>query len=467
MACVEDLAQFVVQASHEELSEAAREQLRIRVLDALGCAIGALDGEPVQVLRRHVAEFGGDGPATLIGGGHAAPDRAALYNGALVRYLDFNDYYVARAETCNPSDSLAAILAAGEYAGSSGRDALTALAITYQVQCRLCDVAPVRAAGFDHTTQGSYAVAAGVSRTLRLDRAHTANALAISGAALNGLRVSRTGRLSQWKSLAGPHMASCATNMALLARGGITGPLEVFEGEKGFMDAIAGVFEIHWAGEDLERVRRTSIKKHDAEAHAQTAVEAALELRRRHRFEPGDIEAIDVDVFEVAWNIAGGGEEGDRTTAVATREQATDSLPYVVAVALIDGRVLPEQYAEERIARQDVQQLLGRVRVRPNPALSDAFPNEMPCRVRISLGDGRVLTKEAREYTGFYTQPMTWEMVMRKFELLAEPYTTRDLRRAIGDAVANIEEIRVADLMRLLGNVRAPETLGAARGESE
>jgi 2-methylcitrate dehydratase len=335
------------------------------------------------------------------------------------------------------------------------------------VQCRLCDVAPVRAAGFDHTTQGSYAVAAGVSRTLRLDRAHTANAIAISGAGLNGLRVSRTGRLSQWKALAGPHMASCATNMALLARGGITGPLEVFEGEKGFMDAIAGVFEIHWAGEDLERVRRTSIKKHDAEAHAQTAVEAALELRRRHRFEPADIEAIDVDVFEVAWNVAGGGEEGDRTTAIATREQATDSLPYVVAVALIDGRVLPEQYSEERIGRQDVQRLLARVRVRPNPALSDAFPNEMPCRVRISLGDGRVLTKEAREYTGFYTQPMTWEMVMRKFELLAEPYTTRDLRRAIGDAVANIEEIRVADLMRLLGNVRAPETLGAAHGETD
>lgn len=466
MACVEELAQFVVQASHEELSDTAREQLRIRVLDALGCAIGALDGEPVKAVRRHVTEFDGAGASTLIGGGRAAPGPAALYNGALVRYLDFNDCYIARAETCNPSDCLAPILAAAEYAGSSGRDALTALAVAYQVQCRLCDVAPVRAAGFDHTAQGSYAVAAGVSRVLGLDGACTANALAISGAALNALRVSRTGRLSQWKTLAGPHMASCAADIVLLARHGITGPLEVFEGEKGFMDAIAGVFELHWLGEDLERVRRTSLKKHDAEAHAQTAIEAALELRRRHRFEPSDIEAIDVEIFEVAWNIAGGGEEGDRST-VATREQATASLPYVVAAALLDGRVLPEQYMPERIAREDVQRLLARVRVRPNPALSDAFPNEMPCRLRLSLRDGRVLSKEVREYTGFYTQPMTWEMVMRKFELLAEPYTTRDLRRAIGEAVANLEEIRVADLMNLLANVRAPEALGAAKGENE
>src|SRR2546427_6451270 len=180
MTIAERLAQFAVAASYDDLSEAAREQLKIRVLDALACAIGALDGEPVRLVRAQVEEFDGAGPCSLIGGGYAAPDRAAFYNSALVRYLDFNDSYLTKGETCHPSDNLGAVLAAAEYAGASGRDFLAALALAYQGQCRLSGVAPVRDAGVDPTTQGSYAVAAGVSRALTLDPAQTANAIAIA-----------------------------------------------------------------------------------------------------------------------------------------------------------------------------------------------------------------------------------------------------------------------------------------------
>src|SRR5215471_10964598 len=164
MTHAEQLAAFVVRASYDDLSAAARQQLKIRVLDALGCAIGALAGEPVRLVRLQVEEFGGVGYCTLIGGGRTAPDRAALYNSALVRYLDFNDSYIAKNETCHPSDNLGAVLAASEYARRYGKEFLTALALAYQVQCRLSDVAPVRAKGFDHTTQGAYAVAAGVAK---------------------------------------------------------------------------------------------------------------------------------------------------------------------------------------------------------------------------------------------------------------------------------------------------------------
>src|SRR5690606_5042676 len=115
--------------------------------------------------------------------------------------------YLAKGETCHPSDNLSAVLAASEYAGASGKDFLLALAVAYQVQCRLSDAAPVRAKGFDHTTQGSYAVAAGVSKALGLDAERTANALAISGTAFNALRVTRTGPLSHWKGLAYPNTA--------------------------------------------------------------------------------------------------------------------------------------------------------------------------------------------------------------------------------------------------------------------
>ena len=161
-------------------------------------------------------------------------------NGFLVRYLDFNDSYLAKGETCHPSDSLGAVFAACQYAGGSGRDLLTALAVSYQVQCRLSDEAPVRARGFDHTVQGAYAVAAGTARALGLGPEETANAISISGTAFNALRVTRTGSLSHWKGLAAPHMAAGALHAALLAMQGITGPREVFEGNKGFKGSISG-----------------------------------------------------------------------------------------------------------------------------------------------------------------------------------------------------------------------------------
>src|SRR5262249_5938485 len=163
---------------------------------------------------------------------------AAFFNSVLVRYLDFNDSYLAKGETCHPSDNLGAVLAACEYSDRSGRDLLTALAVAYQVQCRLSDVAPVRAKGFDHTTQGSYAVSAGVAKGLGLDRERTAHALAICGTAFNALRVSRTGALSNWKGLAYPNTAFGCMHATFLAMRGITGPLEVFEGNKGFMESI-------------------------------------------------------------------------------------------------------------------------------------------------------------------------------------------------------------------------------------
>src|ERR1043166_411484 len=168
MTVVENLARFVVRSSWSDLSVEVADALKLRVLDSIGCALGALEAPPVEAVRAELREFGGPPLCTLIGGGRTAPDRAALYNGALVRYLDFNDSYFAPGETCHPSDNLAPVLAAAEYADASGRELLVALAVAYQVQCRLSDEAPVRAKGFDHNTQGAYAAAGGAAEAPRL-----------------------------------------------------------------------------------------------------------------------------------------------------------------------------------------------------------------------------------------------------------------------------------------------------------
>src|SRR3984893_1990227 len=422
MTQVEQLANFVARMTYEDLSEEARHQLKIRILDALGCAIGALEGPPIKMLRAQLEDFGGNPLATLIGGGKTAPDRAALSNSALVRYLDYNDSYLAKKETCHPSDNLGAVLAASEYAHRNGREFLTALAIAYQVQCRLSDVAPVRAKGFDHTTQGAYAVAAGVARALGLDQQNVANAVAISGTAYHALRVTRTGSLSNWKGLAYPNTAFGATHAAFLAMRGITGPMEVFEGNKGLMDAITGHFELDWAQENLEAVRRTSVKQYNAEFHSQSVLEGVLELRAAQHVRPEEIEHVKIDIFDVAYHIIGGGEEGDKQQ-VRTKEEADHSLPYMVAVALLDGEVLPAQYVPERIEREDVQSLPRKVTIRPDEALSKRFPAEMSCRIQITLKDGRTLRIEKQDYEGFYTRPMLWEQAVAKFERLATSYT--------------------------------------------
>jgi 2-methylcitrate dehydratase len=452
MTLASKLAKFVADRSFEDLSPKDISELKIRILDSLACAIGAFDGEPVQIIQKYLEEMGGIGRCSLIGGGKTSPDRAALYNGALVRYLDFNDSYLAKGETCHPSDNLGAVLAASEFSRLSGKDLMAALAVAYQVHVRLSDVAPVRHRGFDHTTQGSYAVAAGVSKALLLDEERTMNAIAISGTAFNALRVTRTGRISHWKGLAYPNTAFCGTHAAFLARGGITGPSEVFEGNKGFFDSIAGKFEIDWSKEDLSGVGRTIIKKYNAEIHSQPSIEGVLELKEEQGFSAGDVQRIDIEVFDVAYNIIGGGEEGDKWT-VETKEEADHSLQYMVAAAILDGTVMPEQYHPERIVRDDVQRLLKKIHVRPRDEFTARFPAEMPTRLIIILRDGRVLEKKKRDYEGFVSRPMTWERVVEKFNRLATPSVPALQRKEIIDITADLESFQVGDLTGVLESI--------------
>ncbi len=448
------LARFVTAADASGMTAEAHDELLKHVLDSIGVAIGALSGEPIDYVRDYIVDFGGKPLCTLIGGGRTSPDRAAFYNGALVRYLDFMDAYIAKDETCHPSDNLGAVLAAAEYADCSGIDFLSALAVAYQVQSRLSDVAPVRDKGFDHTVQGAYAVAAGVSRALGLNMEQTANAIAISGTSNNALRVTRTGALSHWKGLAYPNTAFIGTHATFLAYHGITGPEEIFEGNKGFHDTIAGPFEIDWSKEDLEIVRKSILKKYDAEIHAQSSIEGALELQARHGFKAEEIEQIEIDTFEVAFKIIGGGEEGDKTI-VRTKEEADHSLQYMVSAALIDGTVSPAQYAPDRILRDDVQTLLHRIIVRPNKEYSARFPKEVCATVKVTLKNGRTISIDKTDYEGFYTRPMSWDTVIGKFNVIAAPFTSEQARKMIIDAVRNIEQMKVRDFTTILANLTA------------
>ena len=162
---------------------------------------------------------------------------------------------------------------------------------------------------------------------------------------------------------------------------------------------------------------------------------------------------IEIETFDVAYNIIGGGEEGDKTR-VQNKEQADHSLPYMIAVAILDGQVMPEQYTDERIHEGDVQDLLRKVVVRPNDSYSDRFPNEMPTLLRVTLRDGRALVAEVSDYEGFHSNPMRWESVVEKFERLSERYTDAFVRREIVDAVRRLDVVPVQEFAALLARVQ-------------
>ena len=449
MTEVEQLSQFVDKSSFNDLSAGELAQLKIRVLDTIGVAIGALDAEVIRKIKENTLDFGGRPLSTMIGGEATSPDRAAFYNGALVRYLDFMDSTLTPGETFHPSDNFGAVLAAAEYARASGKEFLTALGVAYEVQSRLSENAPVRAKGFDHTTQGAYAVAAGVAKALRLDAHQTANAVAMSGTANNALRVTRTGALSNWKGLAYANTAFSSVHCTFLAMHGITGPLEVFEGNKGFKQSIAGPFFVDWKKPGLNQITRSIVKKYNAEIHSQSALEGALQLSNQYGFSGGEVRSVLVETFQVAYDIIGGGEEGSKTE-VQTKEDADHSLPYMIAAALIDGELLPDQYRPERIKASDVQSLLRRVRVVARPELTLRFPNEMPAKVTITLNDGSVLSAEKSDYDGFHTRPMRWNTALLKFDRLVDGKIDSSQRNHLVETVRHLEELSVRDLTSLL-----------------
>lgn len=452
---VEELGNWAASLQWDDLSEKAVEVLKGRLLDGIGVAIGALEGEPVKAIRKMTEDLGGNPLVTLIGGGKTTPDYATFYNGAAVRYLDFNDSYLAKNETNHPSDNIAPVLAAAEYNNASGKNFLLALGIAYQIHTRLSDVAPVRNHGFDHTVQGAYAAAAGAARALGLDRKGISNAAAIAGTGQNALRVTRTGELSNWKGLAYPNTAMGAVHAALLASYGITGPREVFEGNKGFMDSIAGSFEIDWAKEDLERVTDTIIKKYNAEIHSQSSIEGLLEIRDKENISPEDIKQIRLYTFDVAYNIIGGGEEGDKKT-IRYKEEADHSLPYMLAAAYLDGQVMPDQYEADRITSDDIQNLLQKVDVEEVEEYSERFPEEMACRIEVETNDGKVLKVEKRDYQGFKTNPASWDVLMDKYNGLTKNID-RDLADQIASTIRNIENVNIVELTKLLEQIKIKE----------
>src|SRR6202046_5829996 len=180
MTQVEALAKYAARASFADLAEQSRKQLPVHILDSLGCCIAALGAGPVDACRGQVADFGGDGPCALIGGGKANPIYAAFWHTVLVRYVDFMDNFLAQTETCHTADNFGVALTIADYVGGSGRDLMLGVALGYTVRSRFVDHGSFMRRGFDHTTQLAFSHNAAAGRLLGLSEQQIANAIAMA-----------------------------------------------------------------------------------------------------------------------------------------------------------------------------------------------------------------------------------------------------------------------------------------------
>jgi 2-methylcitrate dehydratase len=449
MTNTQEIAEFVKATSYAELDDDVVEELKKRVLDSVGIGIGALGEAPVGIVAETVSEMGEEGQSSLWGRSEAvSPPQAAMHNTALTRYLDYMDSFLAPGETPHPSDNIAGVVACAEEVGASGEDLIEAVGVSYELQGELAWNAPVRDEGWDHVTHTVLSVAAGAGSVLGLDHEQLRNAVGIAGTAHNALRVTRTGGINEWKGIASANAARNGVYSCLLARNGMGGPKNLFEGQKGWKQVIAGEFEVDLSP-GCERVFDTMTKRYVAETYAQSAVEGIIELADEHEIDHDEVESVHLDTFHGAKLIIGGGE-GDRHE-VETKAQADHSLPYMLAAALIDREMTNDAYEPERIRSDDVQTLLRKVTVEEDDAFTDRFEGgEMPARVEVTLGDGTTHTVEKDGFAGHPNDPMSWEQVEDKFETMTSDRYDEERRDEIVKTVKNLEDHEVADLVELL-----------------
>ena len=456
---LDELAEFVVAADWADLPPDAAMLLRRNVLDSVGDAIAALDGETVRLVREQIDSVGGQPQASLIGGGRSTTDQAALFNSVAVRYVDLLDTYLTPGGLCHPADNFGAILAVAESVGSSGVEFLLALAVAYEVQCRFSASVPVMARGLNHALQLAISVAAGAAKLLHLTADQTANAIAIAAADNVSLAAIHSEPVSNWKGISPGITAQRAVSTTLLAQRGVTGPRGIFDGPNGLEQLFGQPINLRLDDCSLAVVRDSYLKKYSALIHGQAPIETVLTLAAEHGIGHDDIAAVDVEVFQTAFDIAGGGSFGSKDTP-ETKEQADYNLKYLLAVALIDGDVGPEQLRTERIRRPDAQELLTRIHIRPDAALTVRYPHATPVRIKVTLRDGRQVFREQDDYEGAASRPFTWERTVEKFHWLAQQYADEGLRAAIVDAVDHLDDIPVSALTELLTKVsREPRLL--------
>lgn len=413
----EVFGQYAERYSQAALPEAVIHHAKRALIDWYAALFPGLAAAPLAQLEQVLAEDLDHGRARL-GNGRAATARAAaLYNGTAAHAAEIDDSF--RDAMYHPgAATIAAALAASQQAGASGLDFLRALVLGYEVSTRIGVVLGRAHYRFWHNTGtvGAFGAAAAAGGALRLDAAPFAHALATAATFTAGLQQAfRSDSMS--KPLHAGRAAEAGLIAAQLAQRGVTGSLDVLDGEAGLGRAMSDGPDWSQVGATLGRdfhITRLTFKNHVGCGHTFAAIDAVLALRARHGLRAPDIRGIHVATYRPALDIACYDQP-------RTANEARFSLRFVVASALLHGSVRLGAYTPERLADAELRALTARVSTAVDPEIDAAFPGRRAARVEITTHDGRQLVWLQPDRKGDPELPLSDSELEHKFLELATP----------------------------------------------
>jgi 2-methylcitrate dehydratase len=444
-ATTRKLVEFTTAFSAESLPGSATQAAVEHLVDSVACAIAGYASEPARIAVALARQTQATAPATVFGAGVAtSPELAAFANTVMIRTYDWNDGMLAKGGG-HPSDMLGALLAVGGAIHASGARVLEAMVLAYELLGALGNSAPVRDRGWDQGTFMGAATALGVGKLLGLSADQLGNAVSLAVVPCVPLRVTRAGALSMWKGCATAAAVRNAVFAAGLAREGMTGPAEPFEGSMGLWDQVTGPFEVSLpADPDGPMVVEIShLKQFPAEAHSQAFLGAVPRIRALAPVE--QIESIRIDTYWQAFHEIG---SHPAKWDPQTRETADHSLPFLLAAALVDGEISLASFTEARIRDSELRPLMRKISVREEPAFTAAFRPRggqgitgVPRgRITVRTRSGDELVEEVGYPRGHVQNPMTRADIDAKLQLVGEPLLGAEHTAAIRDAWWNVEQ---------------------------
>ena len=455
------LAAWLTALRAEDFLQRAVERAKLLLLDTLGCGFAALDDDGAGAVLATLAALGEKPQCTVLGHprGMSAPS-AVLANGTLIRVLDLNDYVIGAhpqsgARGGHPSDNIPVALATAEVAHSHGRDLLAAIVLAYEIYGRgkaLMDADSV----WDGVSISGIVAPAVAGWLLRLPEETLAHAIALSAARAATPVAVREGGISAAKNIANALIAQNGMQATLLAAQGVTGPLDLFEAERG----LKAVFPRGPAGDifgaplpDESFIMRSAIKAYPCFAGGQSAVAGGIAL---HRLLGGNVDQLKTvrvtlaDLPIVRRWLADPGRIDPRS-----REAADHSLHFLIAVALSDGSFGLRQFDNARWNDPKVRALMARLDITIDADLTRRAGEAYPCAIHATGHDGQPYDVEILEPPGFSPNGLDTQTVLDKFARVTERHLAPDAQSRIVDAVMALDKAISCDgLMRLLATER-------------
>jgi 2-methylcitrate dehydratase len=411
------MAEFAHGLRYEDIPAEATHEAKRFLLDSVGCALAAVGNEDMQAMHRFTEKLGGTEEATVIGSGlRTNAPNAALMNCLLVRALDYNDIYWVQ-DPSHPSDIIGVALAVAEANQKSTVEALVAIVIAYELEMRWCHAAVpgIREVGWHHASLTQFVSPLVAGRLYDLDLDQLVAAVGICGSSHFTLGGVVAGHLTNMKNTADPLAAQAGVLAALMAREGCSGPVEVIEGKEGLIEVLSNV---EWLEEELTKglgsqflITNCSYKAFPTEALTHQPISATLAVCRDHGIAHDQVAELLVETTTRGADILSDPSKYNPET----KETADHSLPYVIAVAVVDGNVLPESFSTEKLKDPRIREVLPKIKVVADPEIDDLFPTIKRARVTITTDDGQSHTAQTDVAKGDPADPMSDEDIEAKF----------------------------------------------------